>query len=696
MTNQNKNKRFRITVDSGGTFTDFVCFDEQTQKVLTTKVPSTPSDPSQAIIEGVRKLEQLGVIINEIDFFSHGTTVGTNALLEQKGDPVGLIVTQGMRGIAEVGEQARDYGTRIFDIYYNKPTPLALPRNTYEVDERVDSSGTILKTVQPEQAEQIAIKMKEKGISTVAVCLIFSFMNDENEQQIKKSFHAVYPECNISLSSELLPQIREYPRLSTTVINAYLNPIVSRYICRLDQETHAIGLHTRKKYVMQSNGGVSTFPLATQRSVSTILSGPAGGVVAGKLIGQQAGQKDLITFDMGGTSCDVSLLKDGEVSTSSKTKVEGRDVAVPMLDINTVSAGGGTIAYVNEQNVLVVGPESAGSVPGPVCYGKGGQQITVTDANTILGYLDSKNKLGGDIQIDYKSALKVMEETIAKPLGIPVMEAADGILKIVNVKMEEAIKAISSRKGYDLRDFTLIAFGGAGPVHAGQVALNLGIPRVISPLVPGVTSAVGLLIADVKHDYIKSRLTPLSTLDANEFKRIFDALCKQGEQDLKAEGFADADISIQYALDIRYQGQGYDLKVPLSEADIKQPNTQTIREKFNQLHERLYGHAANDGDAEIVNYRIESIGKLSPVKAISTDGEPQNTPATPSGRRNTYFAAAGGSVECNIYQRADLVFGNKIEGPAIIEQEDSTTVVFPEQHAVVDRFLQIIMTRKEG
>lgn len=696
MTNRNKNKRFRITVDSGGTFTDFVCFDEQTQKVLTTKVPSTPSDPSQAIIEGVRKLERLGVIINEIDFFSHGTTVGTNALLEQKGDTVGLIVTQGMRGIAEVGEQARDYGTRIFDIYYNKPTPLALPRNTYEVDERVDSSGTILKTVQPEQAQQIALTMKEKGINTVAVCFIFSFMNDENEQQIKKAFYAVYPECNLSLSSELLPQIREYPRLSTTVINAYLNPIVSRYISRLDKETHAIGLHTQKKYVMQSNGGVSTFPLATQRSVSTILSGPAGGVVAGKLIGQQADQKDLITFDMGGTSCDVSLLKDGEVSTSSKTKVEGRDIAVPMLDINTVSAGGGTIAYVNEQNVLVVGPKSAGSVPGPVCYGKGGQQITVTDANTILGYLDSKNKLGGDIQIDYKSAFKVMEETIAKPLGISVMEAADGILKIVNVKMEEAIKAISSRKGYDLRDFTLIAFGGAGPVHAGQVSLNLGIPRVISPLVPGVTSAVGLLIADVKHDYIKSRLTSLSTLDDNEFKRIFDALCQQGEQDLKVEGFADADISIQYALDIRYQGQGYDLKVPLSEADIKEPNTQTIREKFNQLHKRLYGHAAHDGDAEIVNYRIESIGKLSPVKAISTEGEPQNIPATPSGRRNTYFAAAGGSVECNIYQRADLVFGNNIEGPAIIEQEDSTTVIFPEQHAVVDRFLQIIMTRKEG
>src|SRR6516225_9248126 len=370
------------------------------------------------------------------------------------------------------------------------------------------------------------------------------------------------PDCSISLSSEVLPQIREYYRLSTTVINAYLQPILARYIAQLDRRLCGAGIATRRKYVMQSNGGMATFTAAARRAVTTVLSGPAGGVTAGVLAGRVNALRNIITFDMGGTSCDVALIKDGEALLSSRGKIEGRDLAVPMLDINTVSAGGGTVAAVDRFGVLQVGPGSAGAVPGPVCYGRGGETPTITDCNLVQGYLGEDNFLGGRMRLYAAQARAAIETKVARPLGLGIADAAEGIVRIIDVKMEEAIKAISTMRGHDLRDFMLLAFGGAGPVHAGRIARDLGMAGVIVPLYPGVFSAIGLLMSDVRHDYIRSRMTDVSELTSDAVEAMFGELTHEAVADLHRDGFPATRIGIDRAVDMRYAGQGYEIAVP--------------------------------------------------------------------------------------------------------------------------------------
>ena len=374
------------------------------------------------------------------------------------------------------------------------------------------------------------------------------------------------PACNISLSSEILPQIREYYRLSTTVINAYLQPILAHYIAQLDKRLNDAGVATRQKYIMQSNGGMSTFDAAARTAVTTVLSGPAGGVTAGAYACRMTGCQNIITFDMGGTSCDVALIKDGEPAIASRGKIEGRDLAVPMMDINTVSAGGGTIAKVDRFGELEVGPESAGAVPGPACYGRGGTAPTITDCNLVLGYLGEDNFLGGRMRLDRAQALAAVER-VAKPLALDAVAAAEGIVRIIDVKMEEAIKAISTMRGHDLRDFYLLAFGGAGPVHAGRIARDLGMAGVIVPLYPGVYSAIGLLMSDVKHDYIRSRMTQISELTSDDVNAMFAQMETQARDDLVQDGFGDQQIRIERALDMRYAGQGYEMTIACGRLD---------------------------------------------------------------------------------------------------------------------------------
>ncbi len=374
------------------------------------------------------------------------------------------------------------------------------------------------------------------------------------------------PDCSISLSSDIVPQIREYYRLSTTVINAYLQPILARYIAQLERRLNEAGLTTRQKYIMQSNGGMATFAAAARKAVTTVLSGPAGGVTAGAYACRMTGFQNIITFDMGGTSCDVALIKDGEPSVASRGKIEGRDLAVPMMDINTVSAGGGTIASVDRFGVLKVGPESAGAMPGPACYSRGGDMPTITDCNLVLGHLSEDNFLGGKMRLDSAAARQAVESKVAKPLGMDTAEAAEGIVRIIDVKMEEAIKAISTMRGHDLRDFMLLAFGGAGPVHAGRIARELGMAGMIVPLYPGVYSAIGLIMSDVKHDYIQSRMTPLSELTPQDVNAMFARLEAAATEELHADGFDAKQIRIQRALDMRYAGQGYEITMPCGDA----------------------------------------------------------------------------------------------------------------------------------
>jgi N-methylhydantoinase A len=686
--------KFRVTVDTGGTFSDFVFFNEDTGEISITKVPSTPKEPFQAVLNGVKELIDQRASAGDITFFCHGTTVGTNALLEEKGAKTGLLVTQGFRGIYEVMEQTRGYGPATYDLFFEKPRLLAPPYYTEEIPERVDFRGTALKPIDVPASREAIRRLNKKNVQSVAVCFLFSFLNPAHELKIKELFAQEFPEARLSLSYEVLPQIREFYRLSTTVINAYIQPVMASYLGRLESRMREMGVTTPKLYIMQSNGGVSTFKGSAEKPVATVLSGPAGGVIASMGTCERVGISNIITFDMGGTSCDVALIHQGNPVITTQGKINLRPIALPMLDIHTVSAGGGTIARIDAVGGLQVGPDSAGADPGPVSYDRGGENITITDANIVAGVLDPEHFLGGRMKLNQAKAEKLLQEKIATPLKLDLLEAADGVLKIINVKMEEAIKAVSSARGYDIRDFTLVAFGGGGPMHAGRMALDLGIPSVLIPLTPGVHSALGLLMSDVKHDYVRSKLVGLDELDLHEINQLFHALIEQAKKELHSEGFADEEIKIEPYLDLRYAGQGYELTVPCPMPPLTKHDLTVMRGRFDTLHEQNSGHKAETEPVELVSLRLISLGlvpqaKLSPGKMTGRKAEEART-----GERRVFFGKEHGILATTIYNRDLLEPGNKITGPAIIEQLDTTTVIHPEQEATVDEYRNIMIKEK--
>jgi len=678
----------RVTVDTGGTFSDFVYVNEETTAITIAKVPSTPDDPSRAILTGVENLIASGVAPADIRYFCLGTTVGTNALLEGKGVRTGLLVTEGFRGIYEVAEQSRPYGPVIFDIMYDRPEKLVPASRTGEVAERVSFEGEILKPLDEAALRTTLRALRAEGVESIAVCLLFSFLKPEHEERVRAIIGEEIPGCDVSLSCEIAPQIREYYRLSTTVVNAYLRPILARYIKNLDTRLKAAGVVTPQKYIMQSNGGMSTFAATAEKAVTTVLSGPAGGITASMHACRTTGFGNLITFDMGGTSCDVALIKDGAPSIANRGKVEGRDIALPMIDINTVSAGGGTLAYVDRLGELVVGPHSAGAVPGPACYMRGGTEPTITDCNLVLGYLSPDNFLGGKMALDPDASWRAIERAVAKPLGMDVISAAEGIVRIINVKMEEAIKAISTMRGHDLRDFRLLAFGGAGPLHSAAMASELGMAGFVIPLYPGVYSAMGLVMSDVKHDYIRSRLVLLTRIDEDAINAVFAELAALARADLAAEDFPAERIGVEYALDLRYAGQGYDMTLPcpfpLAPGDLAR-----LRETFDEEHRKSFGHAAPGEPVELVSWRLRGIGRVPQVKL------PEYQPAglrLEDARRATRKARFNGAmIDCAVYQRDRLDVGISFTGPAIIDQLDCTSVIAPGQVARVDAFRNIIV-----
>src|SRR5580692_3762120 len=685
--------RYRVAVDTGGTFSDFVYLNEATGAVSITKIPSTPDDPSRAILQGVEALIAQGVPAADVGFFCHGTTVGTNALLEGKGVRTGLLVTEGFSGIYEVAEQARPYGTAIFDVMYDKPEPLVPPSRTGEVRERVDFRGNVLVPLDEAALRQTLRKLKTERIEALAVCLLFSFLHPQHEARVRDIAHEELPGCNVSLSSEILPQIREYYRLSTTVINAYLQPILAHYVANLDRRLAEAGVATPQKYIMQSNGGTSTFAEAARTAVTTVLSGPAGGVAAGVVASKMTGLPNIITFDMGGTSCDVALIKDGAPIFANRGKIEGRDLAVPMMDINTVSAGGGTIANVDRFGVLEVGPQSAGAVPGPACYGRGGEMPTITDCNLVLGHLSADNFLGGRMRLDPARARQAVTTKVAEPLGIDPVAAAEGVVRVIEVKMEEAIKAISTMRGHDLRDFMLLAFGGAGPIHAARMARDLGMAGVIVPLYPGVFSALGLLMSDVKHDYIRSRMTPIGALTPDDVNVVFAQLEALAAADLRADGFAPEHIKIQRALDMRYAGQGYEITMPCDAAALRDGGLDGLRRQFDQQHKSMFGHMAPEQAVEVVSYRVRGLGLVPPVELPRF--KPTGATLADALRETRQVRFDGRDLECPVYQRERLDVGLTLPGPAILDQFDCTTVIHPGQMARVDEWKNLIVTQEK-
>jgi N-methylhydantoinase A len=684
--------RYRVTVDTGGTFSDFVYLNEETREVSISKVPSTPDDPSRAILAGIEMLLAKGVAAADIGFFCHGTTVGTNALLEGKGVKTGLLVTEGFRGIYPVGEQARPYGAAIFDVMYDKPAMLVPQSLTGEVKERVDYQGQVLRALDEVALRETLRGLASHNIESVAVCLLFSFLHPEHEARVAEIAREELPDCSISLSSDIVPLIREYHRLSTTVINAYLQPILARYIDQLDRRLTATGIGTRQKYIMQSNGGMATFAAAARKAVTTVLSGPAGGVTAGAYACRMTGFQNMITFDMGGTSCDVALIRDGEPFIAGRGKIEGRDLALPMMDINTVSAGGGTIARVDRFGLLQVGPQSAGAMPGPACYGRGGEMPTITDCNLVMGHLSEDNFLGGQMRLDLVRARQAVQTKVADPLGIDPVEAAEGIVRVIEVKMEEAIKAISTMRGHDLRDFMLLAFGGAGPVHAGRIARDLGMAGLIVPLYPGVYSAIGLIMSDVKHDYVQSKMQPMSELSPEGVNHMFARLEALAAADLRSDGFAPAHIEIQRALDMRYAGQGYEITMPCDAAALRDGGLDGLRRRFDQQHQSMFGHMAPEQAVEVVSYRVRGLGLVPPVELPRF--KPTGVTLADAQRATRRVRFDGRDLECPVYQRERLDVGLTLRGPAILDQFDCTTVIHAGQTARVDEWRNLIVTQE--
>ena len=681
---------YRVTVDTGGTFSDFVYLDEATDEITVAKIPSTPDDPSRAILAGVQLLIDKGVKPAGIRYFCHGTTVGTNALLEGKGVKTGLLVTKGFRGIYEVAEQSRPYGSAIFDILYDKPPMLVPASLTGEAAERVSSTGEILLPLDEAALRQTVRELKAEGVESVAVCFLFSFLLPAHEERAREILAEEFPECPVSLSSHIVPQIREYYRLSTTVINAYLSPILARYIEKLDARLAGAGLTTRQKYIMQSNGGMATFAASAKKAVATVLSGPAGGVTACAELARAAGFPNLITFDMGGTSCDVALIKDGVAGIATRGKVEGRDIALPMIDINTVSAGGGTLARVDGLSQLQVGPHSAGAVPGPACYGRGGVKPTITDCNLVLGYLGEDNFLGGKMALDSNMAYAAIEANIAGPLALSTIEAAEGCVAIIDVKMQEAIKAISTMRGHDLREFRLLAFGGAGPLHAARMAENLGMAGVVVPLYPGVYSAMGLLISDVKHDYVRSKMSPLSGTTEADVSAVFAELERLALAELAEEEFSKDSIGIERALDLRYAGQGYEITIPC-EFPLREGSLAKLRRAFDETHREMFGHTAPDEPVEIVSYRLRGAGRVPPVRIRKFS--PQGLALGDAVRETRPVRFGGKNIDTPVYQREGLDVGVSFSGPAIVDQLDCTTVVPPGHVARVDEYRNIVIAR---
>src|SRR5438093_2720755 len=601
--------RYRLGVDVGGTHTDLVLLDTVTGELSVEKVPSTPKNPAIGVLEGMANFIAKGIPPSQIGFFAHGTTITTNALLEMRGAKVGLRITQGYRAVQEVQNQARD--GKLFDYFYSKPVPIAPQSLTKEIPERCDDAGQVLQALDSDAVRRAARELKDAGVESVAVCYLFSFMNPRHEQETRALIQEECPAVHVSLSSEVLPRIREWPRLSTTLLNAYLEPVMVHYIGHLNEGLDAAGLRTQQRFLMQSNGGVMPFSaaIAGGRTVHTLFSGPAAGAQASAYLAREDARRGLVTLDMGGTSADIAFIEGGAPLEVTEGVIARRQVDVPALDMTTISAGGGSVAWIDGGGFLNVGPQSAGADPGPACYGRGGLRPTVTDADLVCGYLNPDYFLGGAQKLDVAAARATLKTHVGAPLRMDVTAAAAGIQRIVDMRMADEVRVFAAKRGVDLSDFTLLPFGGAGAVHAAAVAEELGMRRILVPPRPGAFSALGLLCTDVVHDYIRSELGPLNAITPEHAEGVYVHLENKAREELRAEGMNPADARFTRELDLRYTGQGYELRTPLDGLygeRLAQLSLAAARARFDQRHAHIHGHAATERPVEIVSYRVRA------------------------------------------------------------------------------------------
>lgn len=649
------NHALRVAVDTGGTFTDCVWVERGRVRML--KVFSTPSDPSQAIVGALEKVGVHGPLI-----LLHGTTVGTNTLLQRKGASVALITTAGFEDAIEIGRQARP---KLYDFFFDRVEPLVRAGLRFGVEERTTSDGDVL---QPASTEDLVEAVSRSNPQAIAISLLFSFANPQNEREVAGALKAIG--VPMSVSHEILPEFREYERASTVVVNAYLQPVMQRYLENLDRRTKEL---TRQAhiFVMQSSGGITALNAAVREPVRTVLSGPAGGVVGAAAMARRSGFDRVISFDMGGTSTDVALI-DRASRPSSQAEIAGFPIGVPMLDIHTVGAGGGSIARFDAAGALRVGPESASADPGPICYGRG-TEPTVTDANLLLGRLQPHRFLGGEFTLDLERTRRIVSAWLKKNRStLKLEEFASGVIRVVNATMEKAIRVVSIERGYDPREFALVAFGGAGGLHACDLAESLGIPRVIVPALPGALSAFGILVSDVVKDYSRTVLWRVSgTLPVQKLEQEFMALRRRAEKDFQDEGWGG---KAQYhrSVDVRYRGQGYELNVPYA---------RQLMEGFRREHKRRYGYDYANREMELVTLRLRATMK-SPQAGL---GAPEATDASKAKNQRTPVYFGGRKIAATIYARDGLSAGKKYSGPAVITEYSATTVVPPRKRFWLDR-----------
>lgn len=695
MTEKGSAPRFRVGVDVGGTHTDLVLNDLETGEIRIEKLPSTPSNPALGVLEGLDRLFDSGIPADQLGFFAHGTTVTTNALLEAKGANVGLLINQGYGAITEVQTQARDEGNP-FDHLFAKPRPIAPPAMTRGIGGRIDYQGIELNPLDEAAVARAARELAEEGIASFAVCYLFSFMNDAHERRTAEIIREAVPGCFVSLSSEVLPRIREWPRYSTTLVNAYLVSVLARYIDDLGAGLDSRGATTRRRFLMQSNGGVMPLSAnAESQTVHTLLSGPAAGVQGtAYLLGVQQGIRNIVTMDMGGTSCDIAFIQDGVPLEHAEANIAGRIVAVPALDVATISAGGGSIARVNAAGLLEVGPDSAGADPGPACYGKGGELPTVTDADLVAGALNPEYFLGGRMGLDAAAAEQAVQTHVADRMQVDLRTASSGILRVVNATMADEIRVQAAKKGVDLAGFTLVPFGGAGPVHAAAVAQDLGIPRVLVPGNPGAFSAFGLLCADVVHDYVRSDLRDLNGIDPSHVESAYSVLETRAAAEFESEGLAGETQLFLREVDLRYAGQGYELRVPLEglQMPLDAAGFAQLAERFHLRHEEVHGHAARGADVEVVSYRLRAV---VPMPKLEICGGGVVGSGAPSGSRKL-ITARGEEAEAAVWRREDLPIGTALSGPVIVEQLDATTVVPGGWSVTRDTHGNLVLDRENG
>jgi N-methylhydantoinase A/oxoprolinase/acetone carboxylase beta subunit len=689
----------RLGVDVGGTFTDLIYVDDEAGTILIHKIASTPDDPSQGTVQGIRELtEQAKVTPADLDQVFHGTTIATNIVIEHNGATVGMITTEGYRDILHIARHKKPLN---FSNYQDLPWqryPLVRRRYRLTVSERITADGEVLVPLDQEGARAQVRRLKEMGVEAVAVCFLFSFLNAEHERRVAEIVREEFPEAFLSVSSDVLPQYREYERFSTVALNAFVGPKVAGYVKRLEDELRGLGVRTGL-HLMSSASGVVTAEGAIERPVNLLMSGPVAGVVGGIWVGRQAGFENVITLDVGGTSADIGLSQGGKLRMKHllDTRVGPYQAMIPMVDVDTIGAGGGSIAYVDGGGIFRSGPRSAGAVPGPAAYGRGGVEPTSTDAMVNLGWLQPENFLGGAMELRPELARRAFQP-VAEALGMSVEEASMGAIQIASHSMVQSIEENSVRKGYDPRDFALVAEGGAGPMFAANIAAEVGTPAVIVPPYPGVTAALGLLVTDSVYEYVTTTYQRMSQLNAAELQARFEELEEQARDQLERDGIPRDKRVIQRVADCRYLGQGYELRVEADSGDVDADWAAKLAAKFHDAHEREYSRRFEESDIEIPNVRVRGIGLIEPLQMREVQRAGESPAAALRHEREAWFRVDGELRELptKFYDRALLVAGNRVEGPAVINQYDTTTVIPPGLTAEIDRFGNIVIWIEQG